>query len=233
MYQKWRDLTFLHFAAEPDKIQKLVPPELTIDTFPDESGKEMAWIGLVPFRMQGIRFRGSPAIAGLSAFSETNVRTYVHRGGKEPGVWFFSLEAANPVACAWARRFFNLPYFHARMSVNGLKGASIKVYKSARVNNPQVKCSASVKFDHALPTLQPGGFEFFLIERYLLYADSNGELMTGQVHHVPYTIHSASQLVPCEESLLAASGIEAKPFTYVHYSPGVDVEVFSLKEVNN
>ncbi len=45
------------------------------------------------------------------------MRTYVHRRGRDPGVWFFSLDAANPVAVAIARATFGLPYFHARMCV--------------------------------------------------------------------------------------------------------------------
>ena len=33
----------------------------------------------------------------MTNFHETNVRTYVHLDGRDPGVWFFSLDAANPV----------------------------------------------------------------------------------------------------------------------------------------
>ena len=42
-----------------------------------------------------------PALPGLSAFPEINVRTYVTLAGK-PGVYFFSLDAANALA-VWAR----------------------------------------------------------------------------------------------------------------------------------
>ena len=61
--QRWRDLTFLHYSIHPEPIQALLPPGLTVDTFPDASGMERAWIGLVPFRMQGIHYEGRPAIA--------------------------------------------------------------------------------------------------------------------------------------------------------------------------
>ena len=78
MFHEWRDLLFLHFATEPEPIQALLPPGLTLDTFPDEMGRERAWVGLVPFRMQGVRLRGLPPLPGTHAFPETNVRTYVH-----------------------------------------------------------------------------------------------------------------------------------------------------------
>ncbi len=45
--------------------------------------------------MRNVRPVWSPAVSSLSHFHEINVRTYVHANG-EPGVWFYSLDAANP-----------------------------------------------------------------------------------------------------------------------------------------
>src|SRR5579862_3183753 len=98
----WRDLLLLHFACDPMEIQDLLPRGLTVDTFPDDTGREMAWVGLVPFRMERVRPKGVPPMPCGESFPETNVRTYCHVNGKEPGVWFFSLDAANPIACAVA-----------------------------------------------------------------------------------------------------------------------------------
>ena len=52
------------------------------------------------------------------ALHETNLRTYVHAGGRDPGVWFFSLEAANSAAVVTARAVFGLPYHRARMRLD-------------------------------------------------------------------------------------------------------------------
>ena len=65
--------------------------------------------------MTGVRPVGLPAVAGLSSFHETNVRTYVRLADRDPGVWFFNLEAANAIAVRLARRLFHLPYHYARM----------------------------------------------------------------------------------------------------------------------
>jgi len=46
------------------------------------------------FPHDGIHLRGLPALPGLSRFPELNVRTYVTFDDK-PGVYFFSLDAAN------------------------------------------------------------------------------------------------------------------------------------------
>src|SRR5262249_20910303 len=108
--QHWRQMLFLHWPVRPDELRPLVPPQLDLDLF-----EETAYVGLIPFTMRGIRPILAPAIPGLSRFHETNVRTYVHRGGCDPGVWFFSLDAAHRLAVWAARSWFALPYYHARM----------------------------------------------------------------------------------------------------------------------
>ena len=74
-------------------------------------------MGIVPFRMREVAPRGIPSIPGISAFAELNVRTYVVHGDR-PGVWFFSLDAAQRLVVRLARRTFQLPYFDAVMSVD-------------------------------------------------------------------------------------------------------------------
>jgi uncharacterized protein YqjF (DUF2071 family) len=92
-YHTWRDLTFLHWRFPPELISPLLPPGLSLDTFEGD-----AWVGLVPFYMANVRPRWFCAVPGLSHFCETNVRTYVHFQGANPGVWFLSLEASNSIA---------------------------------------------------------------------------------------------------------------------------------------
>jgi uncharacterized protein YqjF (DUF2071 family) len=228
MYQKWRDLSFLHFSIDPHEIQALLPEGLTIDTFPDEAGRESAWVGLVPFWMTGIRLRGLPAVPGLSTFPETNVRTYVHRNGQEPGVWFFSLDASNRLACAWARKFYGLPYYYAKMQAT--KYEDEWIYASERRSEPKTKSTVIVKVGDPLPDPEPGSWEFFVIERYMLYALRKGKLFTGMVHHSPYSLHAA-RVTGSDSTLVTATGITPGLWRNTLYSPGVDVEVFGIQPV--
>ncbi|MBC8141215.1 MAG: DUF2071 domain-containing protein, partial [Armatimonadetes bacterium] len=110
MRQDWLDLLFVHWTVDADAVQALLPPGLTVDTF-----NGAAYIGLVPFAMRNVRPVFCPAVPGLSHFLEINVRTYVHDERGAPGVWFFSLDAANPVAVARAPPLFQLPNFNAAM----------------------------------------------------------------------------------------------------------------------
>ncbi len=93
--QSWCDLLFAHWPIEASQIRRLVPEPLQIDEFDGTS-----WIGIVPFRMEGVMRRPFPDMPWISAFPELNLRLYVHHQGK-PGVWFLSLDATNPLA-VWA-----------------------------------------------------------------------------------------------------------------------------------
>jgi uncharacterized protein YqjF (DUF2071 family) len=227
MYQKWRLLLFLHWTFPPDAIRAQLPPGLELDTF---GGR--AYVGLVPFTMREVRPAGVPAVPWLSYFHETNVRTYVHLCGRDPGVWFFSLDAANPVAVALARAWFHLPYHHARMSLER-DGAGAIRYTSRRLwPGPLPARSALGCVPEGTPSASlPGTLDHFLLERYLLYTTRSKGLYCGQVHHTPYPAQSA-KVIECEETLLAAAGLERPGhLPLVHYSEGVDVEIFPLRKV--
>lgn len=228
MSQSWRSLLFLHWPFAPDEIQRLVPPGLEVDTF---GGR--AYVGLVPFTMEGIRPAYLPALPWLSAFHETNVRTYVHVGGKDPGVWFFSLDAANRLAVALARRCFHLPYYRARMSLTQNAADGVIAYRSKRRDPRGLPASLAID---CVPTgtpspVSPGTLAHFLVERYHLYAVKGRRLFRGQVHHTPYPVQSA-EVLRLEENLLEAIGVvRSAERPIVHFSQGVDVRIFPLGEV--
>ena len=222
MRQSWRDLLFLHFPCDPAFVQALLPEGLTVDTFPDESGVERAWIGLVPFLMKDVRWAFAPRVPGTHTFPETNVRTYVHRDGEDPGVWFFSLDAANPLAVFMARTAFSLPYFRASMSVER-RGDEV-VYRGRR---KAAAYDVRAQIGDAVAEPTPGGLDFFLVERYLLYAFRRGRIWTGRVFHRPYALRSA-RATHVKESLVRTAGLPSVPFRHAVFSEGVDVEVFPL-----
>ena len=234
MRMNWRDLLFLHWPMPAAALRALVPPQLELDLFDGT-----AYVGLVPFTMTGVRPVGVPPVPGLSSFHETNVRTYVRLGDRDPGVWFFSLDAANRIAVKLARSLFHLPYRYARMFLEHEPRSrpddspTSIVYAGVRHWPGPLPASYAIR---ATPTgnvqpAQPGSLEHFLAERYLLYALRKNQLYQGQVHHTPYPLQSAS-LLSINETLLAAAGLD-RPSTapIAHFSVGVNVEVFALQRV--
>ena len=227
MRQRWAELGFLHWKIPAAKLAGLVPPTLTIDTFDGT-----AWVGLVPFTMTGVRPVWSPPLPGVSRFHEINVRTYVHKDGSDPGVWFFSLDAASSLAVRAARAFWRLPYHRATMSLHRASDGAVS-YASARRWPPPVPahCRVIYRPDGPVAPAKPGTLEHFLAERYFLYTQGRtGALLRGQVHHTPYPLQRAVA-AELDETLLAAAGITrpADP-PLVHYASEVRVDVFALRK---
>ncbi|MEM7154392.1 MAG: DUF2071 domain-containing protein [Myxococcota bacterium] len=221
--QSWRDLLFVHWEIPADALRPLLPDRLSIDTF-----EGRAYLGLVPFVMQDIRPRWLPRVMAQN-FLETNLRTYVHLDGEQPGVWFFSLEASSWLAVTAARLGWALPYHHARMSVQ--RDGDRFDYSTVR-RRSEAQAQASWTVGTELGPSKPGTVEHFLLERYILYAEKKGRLYRGQVHHPPY-VARAARLHRFEESIATAAGLPgyAEPPAFVHACDGVDVEVFAIEPV--
>jgi hypothetical protein len=233
-HHRWRNLLFVHWRVPPAEIAPLIPRPLAVDTY-DGS----AWIGLVPFHICGLRPWWSPPVWGISSFHETNVRTYVHWRGQDPGVWFFSLDAANSLAVTIARWRWRLPYYRAHMqllrsgskisyaserSVSGGKGPRVDL--EAAIGEPINSAGEGAAVGHALP----GTFEHFLVERYLLYAQGpNQSLTQGRVYHTPYPLRTA-KIRRLEETLVEPLGLAPRSAPdHVLFSEGVDVDIFRLR----
>jgi uncharacterized protein YqjF (DUF2071 family) len=213
MAQNWHDLLFAHWPVPAAVLRNLIPQKLALDLYDGT-----AWIGIVPFTMSGVRLRGTLALPGLSTFPELNVRTYVTAEAK-PGVWFFSLDAANRVAVELARLWFHLPYFHARMQSTS-KSQGI-FYFSRRHDRRGADEQLQATYNAQGPRFEAklGTLEYFLTERYCLYAQrGNGELLCGEIHHAPWKLQhaNASFLV---NTMTVNLGIQlASPPATLHFS---------------
>src|SRR2546423_2395036 len=147
MAQSWIDLMFAHWRVPAEELQTVVPPELPLDTY-DGS----AWLGVTPFRVGAFRLRGVPHVPGVTAFAETNVRTYTTVDGR-PGIYFLSLDAASRLAVAGARRTYRLPYFHARMTVR--RDGDWIDYASERVSSDGPPAELAARYRPDGPPFQP------------------------------------------------------------------------------
>ena len=218
--QTWCDLLFAHWPVPAAALRRLVPEGLRIQEFEGTS-----WVGVVPFRMEGVMRRPLPDLPWVSAFPELNVRLYVERDGK-PGVWFLSLDATNWLAVWAARLLFDLPYFPARMSVTP-EGEGID-YRSQRVSGPPAAFEGRYR-----PTSSPyesaaGTLEHWLTERYCLYAvDRRGRMYRTEVHHHPWPLQQAEAEIAVNDMLgphgLADHG--RKPL--LHFARRIEVVVWS------
>ena len=222
MAQRWHDLLFAHWPITPEAVRTLVPSQLTLDRFDGQ-----CWVGVVPFRMSGVRARGLPAIPGLSRFPELNVRTYVTLGDK-PGVYFFSLDAANMPAVRAARAFYHLPYFFADMTAE-VAGEEIS-YSSSRRNG---KAEFHGRYRPIAPVRlrERGTIEHWLSERYCLYTVHQGRVYRGEIHHRPWPLQDASAEITANSMAAAADVVLPDTRPLLHFARRLDVMIWPLRRV--
>lgn len=186
MHQEWHNLLFMHWRLNQDALRQVVPAALPLDTFDDS-----AWIGVVPFHMQNVRPRFLPPLPRLSFFPELNVRTYVTLQNR-PGVYFFSLDAANPIAVELARTFFHLPYRNATMEC--IAQNKTVYYASTRTDTRAAPAYFRAQYHPTgVPFLAPkGSLEYFLTARYCLYTtDARENVLRAEIDHPPWQLQRA------------------------------------------
>jgi uncharacterized protein len=223
MTQSWHDLLFAHWPVDHEMLREKVPPGIDLDLFEGQ-----AWVGVIPFHMTNVAPRGLPALPWVSAFPELNVRTYVIRDGK-PGIYFFSLDAGNPVAVGTARTLFHLPYFSASMKVEARDGWI--AYESRRAA-AQPPADLVCRYRPTGPVFEPvaGTLDHFLTERYCLYTiDGEFRARRLEIHHRPWPLQSA-ELEITRNTMADAAGIRLPSMApLLHYSQRQDMVAFPME----
>lgn len=177
MKQTWEDLLFLHWSVDRYWLQSMLPPQLEVDTFEGE-----AWIGIVPFEMNQIRFRGLPSVPFASKLLELNVRTYVKYGQKR-GVYFFSLDASHRAGVMMARNLFHLPYLQAKMGKKS-DGKQISFW-SSRTHKGVEKADYHIIYEPLGTSYEArkGDLDFWLTERDRLFIVRGNKVFQGKIKH--------------------------------------------------
>jgi uncharacterized protein YqjF (DUF2071 family) len=209
--QRWDRLTFLHWRYPAELLAHRLPRGLSVDTY-DESG----WVSMTPFLLSV----GPPGIPVRIRTPETNLRTYVRGPGGAPGIWFFSLDIANPFAAVAARLGYWLPYTWSEMNVRE-DGECLSYWSRRRV---PAGAETHIRVETGRP-VESGPLEDFLTARFRLFARAGPVLLRCEVEHSPWPLHAA-RVVHLEESLLSAAGLPApgdEPLA--HFSPALSVRV--------
>jgi uncharacterized protein YqjF (DUF2071 family) len=220
MGQTWEELLFAHWQVPADVVREHIPAGLEVD---EHDGT--AWVGVTPFRLTGLRARGTLPVPYVSSLLELNVRTYVRHGDDRPGIWFFSLDASSRAAVEVARRTYRLPYFHARMSARR-RGEWVD-YECARISEPGRVFSGSYRPNGAVFHAEPGSLEWFLAERYCLYTEHRGELYTADIHHGLWDLQPADAQI----ELASISPLELEGEPLLHFARRQDVVIWPLERL--
>jgi uncharacterized protein len=225
MHQRWTNVLFAHWPVRPEALRPLLPSSLVPDTFGGE-----AWVGIIPFQMSNVRPRGVPPLPWVSRFLELNVRTYV-RHGDRAGVWFFSLDASNPLAVRAARAAVHLPYYDARMGMGVAADGTVR-YRSDRTlprgrpGAPPASFDAIYRPEGDVRPAAPGTLEYFLVERYTLFSAGLRGLLDVKVAHPPWPLQRATASIT-QNTMGDAAGIALSGTPrYLHFATRVDVRTW-------
>ena len=220
MLQRWDRLTFLHWRYAPADVQRLLPPGLTTDLWDGH-----AWVGMTPFLLKSLRPPFIPPLPWLSTFPETNLRTYVTNRAGEPGIWFFSLEAARLAAVVGARATYGLPYMWSKMGFNA-QDSFIRYAGSRRWPGPAgAGYEVVVETSASITPCALTDFDHYLTARWRLYTMFAGRLAHAEVEHPPWPFASV-RLMALRQSLTDAAGLPEPPGEpLVHFSPGVEARI--------
>jgi uncharacterized protein YqjF (DUF2071 family) len=173
--------------------------------------------------MVGTRFPEAPRWAALRPIPELNVRTYV-RVDDVPGVWFLSLDASSPLFATIGRHLYGLDYHVATMTTATADGRTH--YLSARQG-----AAFAATYEPCGPPARAhrGSLEHFLVERYRLFAERNGRLVTATVLHSPWPLQPAE--VRIELNRMTPSGIALDGAPLVHFARSVDALISAPRRV--
>lgn len=212
--QRWSDLVFMHWRADPSEIAPLMPVGIVPDVFDGST-----WVGLIPFRMSQTRIGGLLPVPYFGDFVEINVRLYgVDRLGRR-GVVFLSLEASRFAAVVGARVAFSLPYMWASASVS--RAADVIHYRSRRIlpNRPTTEISVCV----TSAAVEGDALADFLTARFWLFETRLGSTIAMPNDHERWPLMRA-EVLSLRDELIAASGVSSiarRMPESVLFSPGV------------
>ncbi|WP_010651685.1 YqjF family protein [Oceanobacillus massiliensis] len=222
--QRWRNVSFMHWAVQPKHLRPFIPDRLTIDTYHSQ-----AWIGILVFDMESIHFRGLPKLSLTPRFSEVNVRTYVTYNGV-PGIYFLSIDVDNWASSKIAKRWYRLPYHDA--AIANEPALHTYHYESIRRKQTYLKAEGSVTPISEIYHSEKKSLDYWLTERYRLYTAQKSALYEADIHHKPWPLQKAEANIS-RNSHLSRLKIDVNPFspTVVHFSQGVDTLFWNIKKI--
>jgi uncharacterized protein YqjF (DUF2071 family) len=213
--QGWREAVFLHWRVDPGDVARLLPA----GTRPDEY-EGAAWVGLIPFRLEGTAIPRLPPVPWLGTFLEANVRVYsVDEQGRR-GVVFLTLEAQHLLPVLAARAGVGVPYRWARMR-SARRGSDLFYAAERLAWRARPRTRIRVRLTDEAVTADP--LADFLTARWGMHVRRAGRTTYWRNEHEPWPLFRA-ELVDLRDELLADSGfpgLAERPPDSVLYSPGV------------
>jgi len=216
LVQRWNDLLFAHWPLDPKLLTPALPAELHPDLF-----NGSAWIGVVPFWMDRLKFRTLPPFPAGNGLPGLNLRTYVrHRQTGVSGIYLLSHETNSMLTAGFGWAFTRLPIHLAEMSFEHRREREFGFYSRRRFTRSQVLFKARYRGlgpTRKLAELRPGSLEAFLLDRSCVFLlDRSGRPAQANIHYINSPLEEAEAEIE-QNDLATALGISLPPMDPVLY----------------
>ena len=222
MRQDWRDLTFVHWAVDPDRVARFMPPGVRPDVHDGAT-----YVGLVPFRMVGAGLPHGPAVPWAGTFLETNVRLYSVDSTGRRGIVFRSLDTDRLLVVAGARMAFGLPYRWGRLRHRRRPSTTGEEHTyEARLRHRGVWGASSRLVVHVGEPVAATALDDFLLSRWGLHVAHLGRTWYVPNAHATWDLQRADVTV-LDDDLVRSVGLGepvGRPPDHVAFSAGVHAE---------
>ena len=218
--QSWRDLLFLHWAVPVREVRRLLPAGLVPDLY-----RGVAYVSVAALEVLAARPAFVPLNVGLR-YRQVTVRTYVHSGGENQGLYVLSLDASSRLVSRLVQTVAHVPCFTSSLAmVRRGRDAEVRLQ---RPGAPQPELDVHYAVARDLGELVPGSLAFFLLERYIAYFESAGLLFRARVHHRPYRVRNV-RIRSLAGELVEAAGVLAPAHLprHAYHAERADVELFA------
>lgn len=210
-YQEWNNAVFLHWKVSKEELIKLIPPNISLDTFNGET-----WVSLVAFTMEKIRPKFLPSVSTISDFHEINIRTYLTQDNKQ-GVYFLNIEAEKQISSFVAKLLSGLPYEKA--IITRISNGQSQKYVS---NNKSKGFHLDATFSVGEKIKDKSALDKWLTERYCLYLEKGHKLYRYEIHHKPWELNNIEISNLTTDYKIGNILLNRKP-DLAHYSTGIKV----------
>jgi uncharacterized protein YqjF (DUF2071 family) len=210
--ERWRHVTFMHWAVDAALLRPLVPAGLELDLW-----EGAAWVGLTPFSTT-CEVLGRVSLPGRRRFPETNLRTYVRGSDGTDGILFLSLDVTNR-ANALLGRAMCLPYFRTPNMAVTTTGEGLR-YQAERARD-------GTGYDISIipgAGITQDDFDVYLTGRWSAYVELRGSIVRFDVEHAPWALQRVDDYT-FEETFSARWNLPGVTTPVVHFAAGVDARL--------
>lgn len=226
---EWRYLSFFNFAVPPSVLQPYVPAHTELDLW-----QGAAWLSLVGTISKNSRFLGF-SIPGQQDYEQIDLRFYVRRRNRHPGVVFVKEVIGKPLVALAARTFLNQQYVFGETERRlRVQKGKLKVCYSWRSN--RMWNSFCVSSDNRFEEVDEDSSAAFFAQRLWSYT-KHSQLRTLVMHieHPPWRIapvNDSSVILP-DDSVFGPvfTSILQKPADICFVAEGSPVRIRSLQRV--